>query len=319
MNWNGQRRFLDAAIKRRLDPASAAAIQSEINAHRRNRINDALAVRPVYLPLRFDMEAAGRTSPYRDVTPSLDYDVIITGIQSDAQTREIIVKKTEADTSLLRTGDNLNLNLRVDDISGLSVAVGGGQLGPFYFPTPLILPRRTRLSVEMFKTDTTADPETAFVVLIGCRVYSASYANNALGGGEIDRINRFIAAREIPEIRLLKQVINFDVAGVGGEVRNLYTPRVEEPLLLRGMRTTLEQSAIEFGVTGEPFFTVEPTPIWSVAAEDSTGHENYHWFSKPIFLRSGQTIETRRVVNGLDGVNFDVQNGNTITWIAETV
>lgn len=319
MNWNGQRRFLDAAIKKRLDPANAAVIQSELNTYRRNRINDALTVRPVYLPLVFNMDAAGRTSPYRDVTPSLDYDVIITGIQSDVQARGIILKQTESDISLLRTGDELNLNLRVDDISGISVAVGGGQSGPFYLPSPLIIPKRTRVSVEMFKPDTTANPEVAHVVLIAVRVFSREYADYALAGGEIDRINNYIAAREVPTVRLLKQSVNFDAAGVGGQAVNLYTPRVEEPLLLRGVRTTLEQSSIEFGISGEPSFTVEPTPIWAVAAEPDTGHENYHWFSKPIFLKSGQTIETRRVVNGIDGSTFDAQTGNTITWICETV
>jgi len=73
------------------------------------------------------------------------------------------------------------------------------------------------------------------------------------------------------------------------------------------------------GIQGEPTWTAEPTPIWAVAAEDELVSENYHWFSKPVFLHSKNTIEISKITNSIDGSLIDAQTGNSITWICETV
>ena len=319
MNWNGQRETLDHLIRRRLNPGRADSLQADFDAKRRSRIESALTTRPFFIPLSFEMNPGGQVSPYRDTTPQLAYDFIITGIKTDTQTRDIVIRRTEDDKPVVYVGDQLNLFLRLDEIAGLTATSGGGQLGTFYLPQPILLPRGARLTVEMYKTDTTAAAEVANIVLIGIRVFNQDYANLLMRDGERQRIDFLIKARECPRVVFLKQAVSFDSAVVGGEARNLVTPEVDEPLLVRGMRTTLRQSAIELRVEGEPLWTSEPTPIWGIAAEDELVHDNYQWFSKPVFLRARSSIVIDRITNGYDGTNIDDQTGNSITWICETV
>ena len=319
MNRNGHGKYLDHAIAIRQQPENRAKLQSELNNWRRKRLVEAATVRPVFLPLEFTMTAAGQVSPYREYTRSLGYDVLILGVKADVQTREIIVRRTDSEAPLAYVGDEANLNLRVDDIAGISATVGGGQTGTFYLPAPITLNNGERLSVEMFKTDTTAGVEVANIVFIGVRVYNKAFAEALIDPVESQLIDRYIAARETPTDRFLKVAVAFDSAIAGGEAANIYTPKVEEPLLIKGIRTTLRQSTIELGIEGEPSWTYEGTPIWAVAGEDEMVHENYQWFSKPVYLHSNTIVEIRRIVNSIDGSLIDAQTGNTITFICETV
>lgn len=319
MNWNGQRATLDHLINRRLDPATAKRLQSDFDAKRRARINSALCTRPLFIPLEFQMTAAAQTSPYRSVTPSLNYDVIITGIKSDTQTRSIVVRRTEVEKPLCYVGEATSLYLRADDLAGLSATNGGGQTGAFYLPQPIVLAAGQRLTIEMFKTDVTADPEEANITLIGVRVLNRNYAAELLDPNEKAKIDTLIQYREAPTTIFLKVPVSFDSALAGGQDLNIYTPAVEEPLLVLGMRTTLRQSTISLGVEGEPKWTTSLTPIWGVAGEDEMVHENYQWFSKPIYLKSNGQIEIERIVNSIDGTAIDEQTGNTITFICSTV
>ncbi len=319
MNWNGQRQTLDHLISLLQDPQKTRALQADFDSKRRSRIQSALNTRPLFIPLSFEMNAAGQVSPYRDTTQSLSYPVVITGIKADSQTREIVLRRTEDEKPIVYVGEELNLHLRLDEIAGQGATNGGGQLGVFYLPQPIILPAGNRLSVEMYKTDTTADPEEANIVLVGVRVLNKEYGSLLLDPAEREFIDSIIRMRPVPRTVFLKQAVSFDSASAGGEARNLYTPEVEEPLLIRGIRTTLRQSLITIRVQGEPDWTLEPTPIWGVAAEDELVHDNYQWFSKPVYLHSNNSIEVPRIVNSIDGTSVDAQTGNSITWICETV
>lgn len=319
MNWNGQRDCLEHLIAKRIDGEKATKLQSDFNAGRWKRIQSALNTRPVFIPLEFEMNAVGQISPYRDTTPSLAYDVIITGIKADSSTRDIVIRRTEDDKPIVYVGDELNLFLRIDEIAGQGTTSGGGQTGVFYLPKPIILPAGNRLTIEMYKTDTTGDPEEANIVLVGIRVFNRAYGELLLDSQERTTIDFLIRSREIPRVVFLKHSVEFDSAIAGGLSNNIYTPQVEEPLLIRGVRTTLRHSLITMRIEGEPNWTVEPTPIWGIAAEDDLGHDNYQWFSKPIFLHSKTSIEIERVVNSIDGNLIDAQTGNSITWICETV
>jgi hypothetical protein len=95
MNWNGQRETLDHLIRRRLNPGKADSLQADFDAKRRSRIESSLTTRPFFIPLSFAMNPGGRVSPYRDATPQLAYDFIITGIKTDTQTRDIVIRRTE--------------------------------------------------------------------------------------------------------------------------------------------------------------------------------------------------------------------------------
>lgn len=319
MNWNGQRQTLEHLISLLLDPDRSASIQRDFNAKRRARVESALNARPLFIPLLFSMNAAGQISPYRDTTPSLSYPVIITGIKSDSK-RKIVIRRTEDEKPITYIGEETNLFLTADEIAGQTVDAGGGQQGTFYFPEPIILPAGNRLTIEMYKDDTTPDPENANITLIGIRVFNREYASLLLDAAERNRIDSILQMREVPRVVFLKVRVNFDSALAGGEARNIYTPQVEEPLLVRGIRTTLRHSLISLKVQGEPTWTVSPTPIWAVAGEDDLGHENYQWFSKPVFLHSKNQIEIERIVNAISGSSpLDPQNDNTITFICQTV
>jgi hypothetical protein len=320
MNWNGQRETLDHLIRNRIQPERARANQSEFNSKRRSRIESALHTRPFHIPLTFNMAAAGQVVPYRDTTPPLNFDFIITGIKSDSQTRELVIRRTEDEKPIAYVGEETNLHLRADDIAGLTATNGGGQVGTFYLPKPIMLYRSGRLTVEIFKTDTTAAAEEVNIVLIGVRVFKKEVGELALEKIERERIDFLMQSREAPRTIFLKQAVEFSSAVAGGTCQNLLTPEVPEPLLVLGVRTNLRQSLIQgLRIEGEPNWMSDATPIWGVMGEDELMHENYQWFSRPVFLRSKQAIEIERITNSIDGTNLDSQTDNFITWICETV
>lgn len=319
MNWNGQREYLNHLIAKRQEPQKSPALQNEFDAKRKSKIAAAMQTRPVFLPLQFDMQAAGQISPYSATTNALGYDVIVVGLKTDNPTRDIIVKRTENEKPLVYVGDEANLYLRTDEICGLAATPGGGQLGAFYLPSPIPLGAGQRITIQMFKADTTALPENANIVLIAIRVMPRTYGELLLDADERRLCEELISLREVPQIRFLKLPVSFSSAIAGGTDTNLFSPRVPEPLLIRGVRTTLRESKIEIGIVGEPDWTTLPTPIWGVAAEDELVHENYQWFAKPIYLHSNGQIEVRRITNSIDGVNIDAQFGNSLTFICETV
>lgn len=319
MNWNGQRETVDHLIRSLIEPKKAQSYQAEFNAKRRSRVMSSLHTRPFLVPLTFNMLAAGQVAPYRAVTPPQAFDFIITGIKSDVR-RDIIIRRTSDDKPLVYTGDEQNLYLRTDDISGFSVDSGFGQLGAFYQPQPIFLQRGQRITVEMFKTDATGGTEEGNIVLIGVRVMRKEYGELLMAEGEREAIDFILENRVTPRDVFLKTFVNFDSAVAGGIAANIATPQVPEPLLIKGMRTTLRQSLIEgLRLEGEPNWMPSATPIWAVAAEDELGHDNYQWFTKPIYLRANGSIEIERITNSIDGALIDAQNDNTITWICETV
>lgn len=321
MTRNGQGKFLDHSIRLRSEPERAAELQASMNADRRRRIADALNTRPVFLLLDFTLPAAGQVPPIRDTTETFNYDIILSASKSDIQDRNVNIEVGETGQRLISIGNESNLYMRSDEFSG-QVPGNGGQTGPFWWPTPLILPSGHRVTGEMYKTDTTAGADEGNIVLIGSRVYPRGLSEALLDPKERDLIERYIAIREVPRWRHLKVAVDFDSAVQGGEDRNIYTPPQEEPMLIHGMRTSLRYSNIELGLQGEATWTVEPTPIWGIAAEDELIHDNFHWFAKPVFLHSNTSVEIRRVVNGLYGHDsslIDAQTGNTITFICTTV
>ena len=320
MNWNGSRETLDHLIRNRIEPERAKRSQDEFNAKRRSRIASALNTRPFFVPLEFNMHAAGQLVPYRATTPQLPFDYIITGIKTDSQTREIVIRRTEDERPLAYVGEETSLYLRLDDIAGLTATNGSGQVGTFYLPKPIMLYRGGRITVEMFKTDATATAEETNIVLVGVRVFKKEVGQLALDKIERERIDFLMKARECPRTVFLKQLVEFDTPIPGGKATDLITPEVPEPLLLLGVRTNLRQSLIQgVRLEGEPNWMPSDVPVWGFAGEDELMHENYQWFSRPIFLRSKQAIQIDRITNSIDGTDMDPQTGNFITWICETV
>lgn len=322
MDFNGQKRIVDYYKKVLSDPASRPAERAKLAEVRRRRIYDSLLTRPVYIPLQFTLNAAGQLTPYRASTPQLGYDVVITGIKTDCWPgagRDITFSLSDGSQNIARTGNDDTISLRTDDIAGCTVDAGGGQVGVFYWPQPFPLPSDSRITVEMMKTDTTGADEVVNFVLIGYRVLSGAYAANAISDTTRAQIDQLITFRETPQMRVLKIPVNFAAATVGEVAVDLESPRVEEPLLIRGMRTTLRQSTIELGIEGEANWMPSQTPIWAVADENDQGNGNYIWFSDPIFLNPDGALAIRRAINGnIDQLNVDPTT-NQIAVICETV
>lgn len=321
MNWNGQRTTLNHLIRKLSDPSNAEKYTKDFADERWKRVQDSLATRPVYIPLSYTLLSAGQAPPFKATTPQLGYDVIIIGIKTDIwPARDIELKFTDSDTGLVRTGDDATIFLRSDDIAGCSVDAGGGQLGTFYLPEPIELKARQRLTVGVYKTDNNPAVDlNANIVLIGVRVYNQ--AQQALDSPEIDRINQVIATRSQPVTRILK--IGFVYSGsAGGEtdVNNL-SPRVDEPLIIHGIRSTFRRSKINIGISGEALWTVIPdtTPIWGVAGEDELDNENYQWFPKGVYLRSGGTIEIPKLIQSIDGSTVEASLTGQIAFYCKTV
>lgn len=323
-DWNGQRRSVDYWIKVLSEPDKRPALREELAAVRRRRIYDSLLTRPVFVPLTFSMNAAGQVIPYRQITPDLGYDVVITGMRTDCWVgsgRDIEMRLTDDEGSqpFVRIGDDTTLYLRTDDIMGCSVDAGGGQVGVFRLPQPVLLNRGNRVAIEMYKTDTTAAAEVVNVVLIGFRVLPRAYAETALDIDEQRLIDSIIARRDVWQTRTQKVAVTYSAATVGIQATNITFPRIEEPILLRGLRTPMRQSTIEIGIEGEANWMPSQVPIWAVAAENDLGSDNYLWFSRPVFVHSQRGVVIPRMINGnIDQSNVDPTT-NQITIIYDTV
>lgn len=316
MDFNGNREYLDHLINAYREPQTFPKRRAELNARRRVRVEKSLASRPCYIPLTFTLPAAGQFAPVLRKTPELTYDTIIIGAVADNASREVLFRRAENEHPHVFVGEKTNLYLSLAELSGQAVQSDGGTKTIFYFTTPFQLPAGRQFSVSMFKTDTTADPETVNLTLIALRPFRAGFGNDILTATQSELVNRFITLRQTPEMRFLKQQITFNANGVA---ENVEFPRPTEPLLIRGVRTNLAYSTIEAGVEGEPKWTTGPTPIWALAAQENAPLANYNWFERNVFLPADGQLATS-FKNTVDGVLTDnIGTSYTLTWACETM
>ena len=313
MNFNGNFEFVNHSIAIKRNKKLAAKYQQDFNAKRMNKVEKALATRPILIPLCFKLNAAGQITPYTERTVSLSYDVTVIGFMADSS-RDVQFRRAETDSPFLHTGGEQNLYLTLDEIAGGEVISSEGQTGIFYFPTPLELDANRRLIFDVYKTDDTPDPQEVNIVLIGIRTYPS--VDTLLSKEMRDMVNDLINFRKLPEFKFIKQKIEFETAVAGGQATGIYTPKVDEPLLIRGCRSTFNHSRITAKIEGESAWTVGRTPVWALAAQQGLVHENYNYFQRPVFLPPNTHIEME-LQNGI-GDLIDEQKG-TITWLCETV
>jgi hypothetical protein len=307
-------RNLEHAINILRNPTNADKMQEDFNKGRFARVEKSIATRPVYIPFEFALDAVGRIAPYQDTTQPVGHDVIVTGIISDNSDRQIKLTESFRDIPYLLVGEKRSLQLNLSDIAGGTVTAVKGQKGIFTLPAPIIIRAQNRLSIDVYKTETTDDPETVNFVLTGYRVSE----NYQIKDAERKLVNESIAKRDLPRIVILKQEINFDSALAGGKARNVYFPTSDEPLLVRGCRTSLNHSLIRLGIEGEPEWTTKECPIWAIAQDELNNESSYLWFQRPVFLPARTVIEMS-LENSINGVHIDPQNNNIISWICETV
>ena len=332
MNRNGHGSIVDYWIKVLSEPATRDAEMVSLQTRRRQQVLNSLLTRPFYLPLQFTMLAAGTPAPYTQLTAQLGYDVVITGVRTDSWVdgvagtfppagRQIIVQFTNNNESqtIVRTGGDPTLYLRTDDIAGSTVASGGGQAGVFQLPSPIYLQAGNRIQVDMLKPDTTGANVVSNIVFVGFRVLPKAAAEAVLTPRELTLIDQYIANRETPEMRFLKLGVEFDAATVGSQIKGLTTTKLQEPVILRGIRSTLSQSTIQLGIDGEAAWMPSQVPIWAVTAENDLSTDAYLWFEKGVYLPSQTIINIPLIINGgVDGSNVDTTNGE-ITFIYQTV
>ena len=316
MNFNSQQQWLEHYLNlQTASPPKMRVLQEEINQKRVARIERAMKTRPYRIGLQFVLPAAEQLSPVRVTTPSLPHDVIILGAISNDPTREIIWRRSERDENFAYVGEENNLYLTLEEMSGQSAQPqGGGQRGAFYFSAPIMLKANRRMTFEMFKNEPSDAPVTVWLTLICLRTLKY---NTSLDEVQSKAVKKALLLNDAPEQRFIKQKITFDA---NGEARNVLSPvGLEEPHLIRGVKTSLNHSLVEnVGIEGEPDWALEPFPLWSLASEPATAHENYSFFARPVFLPA-KTQFTMSLKNSLDGGEYSDGETGTITWLLETV
>lgn len=332
MNRNGHGALVDYWIKVLSEPETRPAERMSLAMRRKQQVFGSLLTRPFYLPLQFDLAAAGTPIPYTQLTAQLGYDVVLTGVRTDAWVaedpgvfpaagRQVVLQFTNNNESqtIVRTGGDTTLYLRTDDFAGSTVDSGGGQLGVFQLPNPIFLEAGNRIQVDMFKPDDTGAAEVVNLVFVGYRVLPKAAAESVITPKEMALIDNYINNRETQEMRFLKLGVEFNSAAVGQQIENLSTTKLQEPVILRGIRSTLRQSTLQLGIDGEAAWMPSQTPIWAVTAENDLETDAYLWFEKGVYLPSQTILNIPLIINGnIDGLNIDPTNGE-ITFIYQTV
>lgn len=322
MNFNGQHRiysFLETLLS---DPAAAPAERLKLAELRRLRARNAALIQPVYLPLNFDMTAAASNLPYRATTNQLNYDVIIVGAKTNCWPgfgRQINFSLSDGQENFVRTGNDPTLYLTTDDIAGSSVDASGNPNGYFYWTQPFLLLQGQTMLMEMMKTDVTAAAETANVTLLAYRVFPKEQAAITIDGAEAARIDQLIRTRQAPVPKVMKVSVEYPSASVGSLAQNIFTTRLDEPVIIRGIRTNMSQSTIALGFEGGANWMPAQTPIWAVAAENQSQVENYIWYERGLYMPSDTSIVINMINGNIDQANFDPATGNWISFMYDTI
>lgn len=303
-------------IRRFPNAAKNAEAQKGVNAARFARVEKAMYRLPVYLPLSWNLPAAGSFSPIPASTPNkINYDVIIVGAISDSPLREVRFKGSDNEINPSVLGKSENLRLTLGDIAGTNEQnLGSGYLGISYFTSPYLLPKGSQITLEMFKGDVTPNDEVANLVFIGYRIFSERNAYTGSFDDEIAEIKAWIERREVPRQTFLKQEVIFDA---GGFANDITTPNGQEPLIVRGVRSTLTASLVtDIKIRLGMDWAIGDVPSWAIFCEPNS-NDNYLMFKEPLYLPARAEIQLS-LRNQLPGSAFPDANGS-ITWLCETV
>jgi hypothetical protein len=318
MDFNGNTHTLNHLIGVRRRPQTARSEQDKFDQQRFNRILAVLATRPHICALRFALPAAASVTPISVNTPTLRHDLIITGAMTNSTRPFEFEKRNQARQQIYIEASDFATRFNLDDYAGQVVPEGGFN-GVFYYPHPFVIGEGTFETFKVYKVD--ADPaEIAWLVFNGLRVFPENYAEAQLSAQQAERIKAAILDREAPRTHYAKVKIDFDGAGKA----SFKTPKFEEPHILRGVKTTLNQSLIKFHIEGEADLTSNPdenglggyVPLWSFAAQEGNKRELYGWQQRGLFIDSNKRIYGD-LINTLDGAATDADG--ELTLILETM
>jgi hypothetical protein len=306
--------FSHAVNNRRFPNEKVDERQKTVNAGRLVRVEKSFYKLPIYLPMQWTLPAVPPVAPIVETTDNrLDFDVLIVGAIADAPSREFRFKNSPSEINPSFISRELNINLSLADIAGTIEPFIEGQRGIFYYTSPFILYKGQQLTLEMFKKDATANDVLVNLVWVGYRIFSEKATWLGYESTEATDAKKFIALREVPRQIWLKQEVQFDANGFANDIR---TPDIDEPLLIRGVRSTLNASMIKsLKIQNGLEMVVGEVPSWAVFCEPNP-HQNFHYFRESIFLPRKTALQIT-LKNTIDGLTYDPSG--TITWLCETV
>jgi hypothetical protein len=289
--------------------------QTGVNSARFARVEKAMYRLPVYLPIRWDLPAVAPLAPITASTPNkLNYDVLIVGAISDSPNREVVFKSSDLEINPSYLGKSSRIRLTLGDIAGTTKSnQGATNVAINFFTSPFILYQGQQITLDMFK-ETTANTEVANLVFVGLRIFSDRASFDGYLDEELAFVKKSIEAREVPRQVFLKQEVVFDASGLANDV---FTPDIDEPLIIRGVRSSLVASEIrEIKLRSGISWITSPCPSWAVFCEPNSW-DQYLMLKEPVFLPRRSEIQVS-LANTIAGTGIIDPNGS-ITWLCETV
>lgn len=319
MDFNANNQSLNHLINIRRRPATARAAQDELNQQRLNRIQAILATRPHFSALKFTLPLAASISPITQNTPDFRHDFIVTGAITNSKRPFEIERRNSRRPRIYIESNDYETRFNLNEYAG-EVVPSGGYNGVFYFPHPLVIGEGKFETFKVYKLDG-SPKEFAWLALVGLRVFADTYAEAQLSPQQNERVRAAIISREAPETHHAKIKIDFDADGKA----TFKTPKFEEPHILRGIKSTFNDSLIRFGLEGEARLTSNPdenglgdfVPIWSVTAQPDNPRELYAWQQRGLFIDSNKRLYGE-LINTLDEGATTDEDGE-ITLILETM
>ena len=299
---NAHQRAFEHLIAGLFDPNVSAANQATFNVRRLQTVKDSLRLRPQYLPVQIAMPAAVQNLPISATTNELKFDCVITGVISDGENKQVNIRRdNETGTPFVSVGTEAGARLSLDAIAGKTLETGGLQ-GIQPLP-PFLLRAGEGITADVYKPIATADAEIVSIVFVGYRVYSQALAVESFNRRIEELVKYHIERRTTPEPRFAVCPVNFANGAATAE-----TPKVSEPRLIYGFRSTVRNALINVGFDRENAFSRDYFPIWALASEAGVNSENYRLLKSPIFIEPNQQI----YFSLLDSINGAVraENGN---------
>jgi hypothetical protein len=294
------------------NPQISQSNQAAFNAERLAAVKDSLRLRPAYLPVQIVLPTDALSLPVSNETSPLKYDCIITGAITDGTDKKINLRPSdENERGFVSIGRETGAKISLDAIAGKSLeAAGMNGIQPLQ---PFLLREGESIAVDIYKPDATASAEKVNIVFCGYRVFSQNYTADAFSDKITAQVSAAIAKNASPQPRFAVCGVVF---GDDGYSVNVQTPEVQEPRLILGFRSTVQNALCNLGFDSETVFAKDLFPIWALAAEAGNNSESYRLLKSPIFIEAGGKLYFT-LKNSIDGATF-AQNGQ-IEVLMQTV
>lgn len=269
----------DHLAGRLIYPATAAVSQAAFDRLRLKAVEDALLMRPQFIPVQHRLPAVAQAAPISEVTDDLRFDVIVTGVVTDAENRTARLYKNRETKSTINYGNQPNLKLTMDALAGHNVATAGFA-GVQDLEQPLLLNEAEYLTLEIYQETSPGSEEVVTSCFNAYRTYTKAHAEAQMSPDVRRAVERSIRGRIAPEVNYDIIKVEFDGAG------NAYceTPKLEEPSLILGFRSTFSDAMVSLGFSNNFNFSKKPFPIWALANEANNSRGVWNRLKSPIFV-----------------------------------